>query len=63
MSSFCLPPASFFGRDAGFEAWQNAFIISYVQLRPLLLITETCSAIIKQHTAPDVQNLRVYFTP
>ena len=68
-NQFFLPATSlrFFGRDAGFEAWQNAFIISYVQLkkgiRPVDM-QKPVEQLMKLNVAPDVQkNLSIYFTP
>jgi putative ABC transport system permease protein len=68
-NQFFLPAASlrFFGRDAGFEAWQNAFIISYVQLKPGVNpadLQKPVEQLMKLNVAPDVQkNLQIYFTP
>jgi putative ABC transport system permease protein len=68
-NEFFLPATSlrFFGRDAGFEAWQNPFIISYVEVKegvsPADLQTPVLQ-LLKQNTAPDIQkNLQIYFTP
>lgn len=66
---FFLPASSlrFFGRDAGFEAWQNAFIISYVQLKPGVRLSDLelpVKQLLKLHVAPDIQkDLQIYFTP
>jgi putative ABC transport system permease protein len=68
-NEFFLPASSlrFFGRDAGFESWQNAFIISYVELKegvdpssllePVKYLTELNAS---EHVR---KNLEVYFTP
>lgn len=68
-NEFFLPATSlpFFGRDAGFEAWQNAFIISYVQLKKGYSpadLEKPVQQLLKLNTAPDIQkNLEIYFTP
>lgn len=68
-NQFFLPTASlpFFNRDAGFEAWQNAFIISYVQLKKGVQpsgLQQPVQQLFKLNVAPDVQkNLEIYFTP
>ncbi len=68
-NQFFLPAASlrFFGRDAGFEAWQNAFVISYVQLKKDVdpaSLQRPVKQLLHTNVAPDVQNnLDVYFTP
>ena len=68
-NEFFLPAASlrFFGRDAGFEAWQNAFIISYVQLKEGVnpeQLREPVRQLLKTNTSPDIQkNLEIFFTP
>lgn len=57
----------FFGRDGGFESWQNAFMISYVQLKKgvsIAALQTPVRQLLKLNTAPDVQkNLQIYFTP
>ncbi|MES2647250.1 MAG: ABC transporter permease [Bacteroidota bacterium] len=57
----------FFGRDAGFEAWQNAFIISYVQLKKGIspaALEIPVKKLLATNTTPDVQkNLGIVFTP
>ncbi len=68
-NQFFLPVASlrFFGRDAGFEAWQNAFIISYVQVKAgvnIAALQQPVRQLFKLNAAPDVQkNLEIKFTP
>jgi len=68
-NQFFLPATSlrFFGRDAGFEAWQNTFIISYVQLKEGVKaadLQKPVRQLMQLNVAPDVQkNLEVYFTP
>ena len=68
-NQFFLPATSlrFFGRDAGFEAWQNSFIISYVQLKKGIKpadMQKPVEQLMKLNVAPDVQkNLSIYFTP
>ena len=68
-NQFFLPASSlhFFGRDAGFESWQNAFIISYVQLKEGITVSnlqQPVKQILQLNVAPDVQkNLEVFFTP
>lgn len=65
VNEFFLPAESlkFFGRDAGFVAWQNAFILSYVKLRKGVRpeqLQGTIDRLLKTHVAPDVQqNLKV----
>ena len=67
-NQFFLPPGSlrFFGRDTDFEAWQNAFIISYVQLKAGVKpadMQKPVQQLMKLNVAPDVQkNLEIYFT-
>lgn len=68
-NEFFLPAASlkFFGRDAGFEAWQNAFIISYVELKAGVSPDQLAipvKQLLKLNTSPDIQkNLDIVFTP
>jgi len=68
-NEFFLPSTSlkFFGRDAGFEAWQNAYIISYVQLKKGVQsadLKQPVEKLLKLNAPADVQkNLQVYFTP
>jgi putative ABC transport system permease protein len=68
-NQFFLPASSlrFFGRDAGFEAWQNAFIISYVQLKKGVdpsALQQPVRQLMQLNVAPDVEkNLEVVFTP
>ncbi len=68
-NQFFLPAASlrFFNRDAGFEAWQNAFIISYVELKQGVTpqsLQQPVRHLMQLNTAPDVQkNLEIFFTP
>ncbi|MCP9749812.1 ABC transporter permease [Ferruginibacter sp. HRS2-29] len=68
-NEFFLPASSlrFFGRDAAFEAWQNAFVLSYVQLKKGVTPSQLQAPIaqlIKLNTEPSVQkNLQVYLTP
>ena len=68
-NQFFLSAASlrFFGRDAGFEAWQNVFIISYVQLKKGVNpvdMQQPVQQLMKLNTAADVQkNLSICFTP
>jgi len=69
LNEFFLPAESlkFFGRDAGFTAWQNAFIISYVKLKPGVTPADLnipVARLLKSNLPPDMQkNLTVYFTP
>jgi putative ABC transport system permease protein len=68
-NEFFLPAASlrFFGRNAGFEAWQNAFIISYVELKEGIrpeVLHDPVKQLLQLNTSPDIQkNLEIYFTP
>jgi putative ABC transport system permease protein len=68
-NQFFLPASSlrFFGRDAGFEAWRNTFIISYVQLKKGVKaadLQKPVQQLMQLNVAPDVQkNLSIYFTP
>ncbi|MGG9964127.1 ABC transporter permease [Ferruginibacter sp. SUN106] len=68
-NQFFLPASSlrFFGRDAGFEAWQNAFIISYVELKKgatVASLQQPVKQLMQLNVAPDVQkNLEIFFTP
>jgi putative ABC transport system permease protein len=68
-NQFFLPAASlrFFGRDAGFEAWQNTFIISYVQLKKGIdpaSLQQPVKQLMQTNCSPDVQkNLEIFFTP
>jgi len=67
VNEFFLPAESlrFFGRDAGFTAWANAFIISYVKLKPGARpedLKPIVDRLLKTNVAPDVQqNLSVHF--
>ncbi len=68
-NEFFLPATSlpFFGREKGFEAWQNAFILSYVQLKKGVKpedLEKPVQQLLKLNVAPDVQKkLQIYFTP
>ncbi len=68
-NDFFLPASTlrFFGRDKGFEAWQNAFIINYVKLRPGVRpeqLQQPVEQLMKQNVAADVRNnLSIFFTP
>jgi putative ABC transport system permease protein len=57
----------FFGRDAGFESWQNAFMISYVELKEGVnpaLLNEPVKQLLKLNTAADIQqNLQIELVP
>lgn len=63
-----LPAASlpFFGRDQGFEAWDNPFIISYVQLKKGVApeaLQQPIEQLIKAHASPfTCKNIHVYAT-
>ncbi len=69
-NEFFLPATSlkFFNRDKGFEAWQNAFIISYIQLKEnahtVADLQKPVAQLLKLNVAADMQkNLQIYFTP
>ncbi len=68
-NQFFLPETSlrFFNREAGFNAWQNAFIISYVQLKAGVdpaALQQPVNQLLSTNVAPDVRkNLSIYFTP
>ena len=68
-NEFFLPAASlkFFSRDAGFEAWQNAYIISYVQLKEGVQpadLKQPVEKLLKLNAPADMlKNLQVFFTP
>ena len=59
-NEFFLPATSlkFFGRDAGFEAWQNAYIISYVQLKEGVQpadLKQPVEKLLKLNVSADIQ--------
>lgn len=64
-----LPASSlpFFGRDALFRDWNNAFIINYVRLKKGVQpadLKKPLQQLLALHTRQDVQqNLEVYLTP
>jgi putative ABC transport system permease protein len=66
---FFLPETAlkFFNRDAGFAAWQDFFIISYVKLapgvRPAQLARPIQQLLQANEPADVVKNLQVYLTP
>ncbi len=68
-NQFFLPVESlkFFGRYAAFEAWQNTFVISYVELKKGVdpaALQQPVKQLMATNVAPDVQkNLEIYFTP
>ncbi|HYC29802.1 MAG TPA: ABC transporter permease, partial [Chitinophagaceae bacterium] len=57
----------FFGRDAGFDQWNNAFIAGYVKLRKGVHpadLAQPVQQILKKYAQEDIrQNLQVFFTP
>ena len=64
-----LPSSSlqFFGRDVGFNNWNNAFIVNYIRLkkgvRPADLEKPVKQLLALNTTEAVQQNLQVYFTP
>ena len=68
-NEFFLPATSlkFFGRDAGFDSWQNAYIVNYVQLKEGVQpadLKQPVEKLLKLNAPADTQkNLQVYFTP
>ena len=57
----------FFGRDAGFEQWNNAFIAGYVKLKPGVRaadLAQPIKQVLKKYAPTDIQqNLQVILTP
>jgi putative ABC transport system permease protein len=68
-NEFFLPEESlaFFGRDAGFNAWQNPYIINYVKLREGIKpadLAKPVKEILALNAPVETQkNLELYFTP
>ena len=68
-NDFFLPEESlaFFGRDAGFNAWQNPYIINYVKLRrgikPADLAKPVKDILALNAPVETQKNLEIYFTP
>jgi putative ABC transport system permease protein len=57
----------FFSRDAGFESWNNPFIVNYVKLKPGVSpadLAQPVKQVLKKYARADIQqNLKVQFMP